>query len=71
MTELEIQNHRKGEQRRVKIAALLLATWLVAIAILWTGFIMAPTGVLATADAGKLLGFYPVFTDSWVKAKNF
>jgi hypothetical protein len=55
MTELEIQNHRKGEQRRVKIAALLLATWLVAIAILWTGFIMAPTGVLATADAGKLL----------------
>lgn len=29
--------------------------WLVAVASLWTVFAIAPTGALATADAGKLV----------------
>lgn len=41
--------------RRDWITGTLLASWLMTIAALWTGFALAPIGALAAANAGRLV----------------
>lgn len=55
MNEIADPGKRNRGRRRDQIGGALAVVWLAAIASLWTVFAMAPTGALATADAGKLV----------------
>lgn len=55
MNEIAAPGKRNREKRRDQTSGALIVAWLVAMVSLWTLFAMAPTGPLATADAGTLV----------------
>jgi hypothetical protein len=55
VNEIADLGERNRGRRRDQISGAFVVAWLVAIGSLWTVFAMAPTGALATADAGTLV----------------
>lgn len=55
MTYLAGPNKCDREKRRGQLSGVLFVLWLLAIAVVWTLFAIAPVGALATANAGRLV----------------
>lgn len=53
----ELRGPRRSARHGLRryIAVILFVSWILGTAAIWTEFALAPTGALATADAGKLL----------------